>query len=333
WNLYKNIPTNSADLWAESCFLKFQSLAHEADLDSEKIETLHEFATEIEQYVVLAPLFQHLKRRACLRSLDRIRKPMKDQEEKKENSEQKLPDISKAEEYLISANRLFADFLKKYPNEDNMKIAEIFLDTVNLFRSNFPDSNRLPEAVELLRTVFIDVQKDVLKNVPKDVPKDSDLIIKEYAEIYEGTLRRQEIIGKPMPIWGTDITGKIFDEKSLDGKVVLLDFWATWCGPCIGEFPQLKKLYEKYHRNGFEIIGYSVDADIKKLTAYLKQNPLPWKILSKETTKQAGLPSLSGYYGAKQVPVVLLRDQSGNAILLDARGEKLVEMLEKIFEK
>ncbi|MDR2117637.1 MAG: TlpA family protein disulfide reductase [Planctomycetaceae bacterium] len=348
WNLYKNIPVNTVDLWAESCFLKYQSFAHEADLDSEKIKTLHEFATEIEQYAILDTLFQHLKRNACFRSLNLVRQPLKDREE---NSSQNLSDIFKTEtktetktktetnseivsetsfeigeieigEKLVSANKLFAEFLKKHPNEENMKFAEIFLDTLNIFRSDFPDSNNLSESVELLRNVFIDVQKQV-----------SDPLIKEYAEIYEGVLRRQELIGKPMPIWGADLNGKILDEKSLNGKVVLLDFWATWCSPCVGEFPHLKKLYEKYHRNGFEIIGYNVDSDLKKLTAYLEQNPLPWTTLSKETTKQMKLPLLSAYYGAKQLPVVLLRDQSGNAILLDARGEKLNETLEKIFGK
>ncbi|MDR0706227.1 MAG: TlpA family protein disulfide reductase [Planctomycetaceae bacterium] len=319
WNLYKNIPVNAVDLWAESCFLKYQSLAHKVDLHSENIKVLHKFATEIEQYAVLSPLFQHLKRNACLRSLNLIRQPMEDREE---NSSQQLPDISEADEKLVSANKLFSDFLKKYPTEDNMKIAEAFLDTLELFRSTFPNSNRLPETAELLRNVFIDVQKQI-----------SDPVIQEYAEIYEGTLRRQELIGKPMPIWGTDLNGKKLDEKSLDGKVVLLDFWAIWCGPCVGEFPHLKKLYEKYHKKGFEIIGYNVDSDLKKLTDYLERNPLPWKTLSKETTKlsELSLPLLSGYYGAKQLPVVLLRDQSGNAILLDARGQKLDEILEKIF--
>jgi thiol-disulfide isomerase/thioredoxin len=319
WNLYKNIPVNAEDLWAESCFLKYQSLVHEVELHSENINVLHEFTAEIEQYAVLSRLFQHLKRDACLRLLNLIRQPMKDREE---NLLQQLPDISEAGKKLFLANKLFSDFLKKYPTEDNMKIAEIFLDTFNLFRSIFPDSNRLPETVELLRNVFIDVQKQI-----------SDPVIQEYAEIYEGTLRRQELIGKPLPIWGADLNGKIFEEKSLDGKVVLLDFWATWCSPCVAEFPHLKKLYEKYHKKGFEIIGYNVDSDLKKLTGYLERNPLPWETLSKETTKQTklSLPLLSGYYGAKQLPVVLLRDQSGNTILLDARGQKLDEILEKIF--
>lgn len=319
WNLYKNVPVNSADLWAESCFLKYQSLAHDAELDSEKTKILHEFTTEIEQYTELVSLFQHLKRDASLRSLNLIRQPMNDYEE---NPQQKLPDIAEAEEYFVYANKLFTAFLKKYPNKDNMKTADIFLDTVNLFRANFPDSNRLSEVVELLRTVFIDVQKQI-----------SAPVIKEYAEIYEGMLRRQELLGKPMPIWGAELNGKILDEKSLNGKVVLLDFWATWCGPCVAEFPHLKKLYEKYHSKGFEIIGYSVDSDLKKLNAYLEKNPLPWKILSKETTKQAELPSLSSYYGVKQVPVVLLRDQSGKTILLDARGKKLDDILENVFNK
>ncbi|MDR0337648.1 MAG: TlpA family protein disulfide reductase [Planctomycetaceae bacterium] len=317
WNLYRNIPVNATDLWAESCFLKYQSLVHEAELKPEKMNLLHEFVTEIEQYEMLRALFQHLKRHACLRSLRLIRQPIKDFEE---DSEQKLPDIFDAENKLISANELFADFLRQYPNDDNMKTVEIFLDTLNRFRSHFPDSRRLSESVKLFRDIFIDLQK-----------RESDLVIKEYAEIYEGLLRRQELIGKPMPIWGVDLAGHRFEEESLSGKVVLLDFWATWCGPCLGEFPHLKKLYAKYRRHGFEIIGYNVDSDLNKLAVYLEQNPLPWMILSKEATKRAGLPLLSGYYGARLLPVVLLRDQSGNTILLDARGEKLDAMLEQIF--
>jgi thiol-disulfide isomerase/thioredoxin len=319
WNQYKNIPANAEDLWAESCFLKYQSLAHKVAIHLENVSVLHEFATEIEDYAVLLPLFQYLKRNACLRSLNLIHQPLKNYEN---GSLQQLPDISEADQKLVSANKLFSDFLKKYPTEENMKTAELFLDTLKLFRSNFPDSDHLPEVVELLRNVFTDTQKQI-----------SDPIIKEYAEIYGGMLRRQELVGKPMPIWGADLNGKILDEKSLDGKVVLLDFWATWCSPCIGEFPHLKKLYEKYHKKGFEIIGYNVDSDLKKLTKYLKQNPLPWKTLSKETTKQTkeSLPLLSSYYGVKKLPVVLLRDQSGNTILLDAHGQKLDEILEKIF--
>ncbi|MDR1962243.1 MAG: TlpA family protein disulfide reductase [Planctomycetaceae bacterium] len=320
WNLYKNIPVNAADLWAESCFLKYQSLAHESDLNPDKIAMLHEFATEIEQYAVLTPLFLSLKRNACLRSLNFVRKPMKDREENPSQKTETMPAAPELGEKLVAVNILFAEFLKKFPNEDNMKTAEVFLDTIRLFRSYFPDSNRLSDAVEPLRRVFIDVQKRI-----------SDPLIREYAEVYEGMLRRQELLGKTMPIWGADLNGKMLDAASLEGKVVLLDFWATWCGPCVGEFPHLKKLYEKYHGKGFEIIGFNVDSDSKKLTAYLERNPLPWRTLSKEATKQAGLPSLSGYYGAKQIPVVLLRNRAGNAVLLDARGEKLDEILENIF--
>jgi len=145
-------------------------------------------------------------------------------------------------------------------------------------------------------------------------------------------LRRWELLGKPMPIWGADLSGKPIDEKTLDGKVVLLDFWATWCGPCVAEFPHLKLLYQKYKDKGFEIVGYTVDDDQEKLRAYLERNPLPWIILSKESTQWSGLPSLSHYYGAKALPVVLLRDRSGKAVLLDARGDKLGEMLETLFE-
>jgi hypothetical protein len=65
---------------------------------------------------------------------------------------------------------------------------------------------------------------------------------------------------------------------------------------------------------------------------FLARNPLPWITLSQHRTLQAGLPSLSSYYGAKTLPVVLLRDRSGKTVLIDARGQKLDEMLETLFE-
>ncbi|MDR3232127.1 MAG: TlpA family protein disulfide reductase [Planctomycetaceae bacterium] len=318
WNLYKNIPVNAADLWQESCFLKYKSLVSESQMDSRKIETLHEFTAEIERYKALAALFQFVKRDACLRLLNTVYAPLKAAEEK---TLRNLPPVEKLEKNLSVSLRLFAVFLDNYPNEDNMKVTDRFLETIQLFRNRFPDAG-VTESTALLRSVFIQVQK-----------RTDDALIKEYAEVYEGTLRRQELVGKPMPVWGADQSGNILDAATLKNKVVLLDFWATWCGPCVGEFPHLKLLYQKYREKGFEIISYNVDSDAKKLEIYLNKNPLPWTVLTKAATKQAGLPPLSGYYGAKQLPVVLLRDRDGNAVLLDARGDKLDTMLETLLDQ
>jgi thiol-disulfide isomerase/thioredoxin len=318
WNLYQNVPNNAADLRQEALFMKYRALGHETALDPNKIGAMHDFVAGLEQDADLEKLFQTSKRNVCARMLSYVQKPLNDHIEKPEKP---LPSESALGEKLFRAVQWFAPFVQKYPNEENLKLVDSFLDTIEQFRFCYPDSERLPELTEPFRSAFAHIKNQ------KVVP-----LIREYAEIYEGGLRRQELLGKPMPIWGADLAGNRLDEKTLEGKVVLLDFWATWCGPCIAEFPHLKLLYQKYKDKGFEIVGYSVDADQERLRDYLARNPVPWMMLSKGSTERTGLPALSQYYGAKSLPVVLLRDRSGKTVLLDARGQKLDEMLERLFE-
>ena len=331
WNLYPNVPVNATDLYQESLYMQYGALSHETALDSKKIDAMHEFVASLEKEPELSKLFQALKRNVCFRALSFAHKPLKEHTDKPtENALPKELDIDKK---LSVAIQWFVPFVQKYPNEDNLKLANAFFETIDLYRSCYPDSNRTTEFVEPFRNALGNILNHFLldqPNPPFDLQEQE--IGVEYAAMYLGILRRWELLGKPMPIWGANMSGKRLDEKTLDGKVVLLDFWATWCGPCVAEFPHLKLLYQKYKDKGFEIISYSVDDDQEKLRDYLASNPLPWLTLSRNTTRHAGLPSLSHYYGAKGLPVVLLRDRSGNAILLDARGQALDDVLEILFE-
>lgn len=86
------------------------------------------------------------------------------------------------------------------------------------------------------------------------------------------------LIGKTVEDFtATDLEGKPISLKQYRGKVVLLDFWAVWCGPCIAEMPNLKKVYDLYKNKGFDIIGVSLDDDESKLREYLKENQITWR--------------------------------------------------------
>ena len=318
WNLYQNVPINVADFRCEFLYMRYRALSHETSLDAKKIAALHEFVAELEKDAKLQPLFQDLKRNACSRALSFVHRPLKAHADK---PAMPLPEESELGKNFSVAVQWFIPFVQKYPNEKNLELADSFLETIEMFRACYPNSDQLPVIVEAFRNVFAEIQK-------RQVPP----LIREYAEVYEGVLRRHELLGKPMPIWGADLSGKPIDEKTLDGKVVLLDFWATWCGPCTAEFPHLKLLYQKYKDKGFDIVSFSVDAEQEKLLAFLERNPLPWIVLSKESSERVGLPPLSRYYGAKALPVVLLRDRDGRTLLINARGHKLDEMLEQLFE-
>ena len=74
-----------------------------------------------------------------------------------------------------------------------------------------------------------------------------------------------------------DLEGKPISLADYRGKVVLLDFWATWCLPCIAAIPDIKAIYEKYHNKDFEIIGISHDLDETALRKFVEENPLPWR--------------------------------------------------------
>lgn len=86
-----------------------------------------------------------------------------------------------------------------------------------------------------------------------------------------------EWVGKPAPDFQvTDLKGETLSLKDYRGQVVLLDFWATWCGPCIAEMPKLKKTYEKYKNQNFQIIGISLDRSEEPLAAYIEKEGLAW---------------------------------------------------------
>ncbi|RLS51522.1 MAG: TlpA family protein disulfide reductase, partial [Planctomycetota bacterium] len=122
--------------------------------------------------------------------------------------------------------------------------------------------------------------------------------------------------------------GQPFDLKSLKGKVVLVDFWATWCGPCRGEIPNMKEQYALYHEKGFEIVGVSIDDDRKALEEFLGEEKLPWIHLHQNDG--TGSHANAERYAINAIPACFLIDQSGKVVNLNCRGPVLAAMLEKL---
>ncbi len=124
---------------------------------------------------------------------------------------------------------------------------------------------------------------------------------------------------------GESVSGKELSLKDYRGKVVLVDFWATWCGPCIAAMPKLKKMHEALHGHGFEILGVAADekAAVKK---FLNERKLPWKSILDESGE------ICDENGVDAFPTVLLVDKKGNHVASNLEGselfEKIVELLE-----
>jgi thiol-disulfide isomerase/thioredoxin len=151
--------------------------------------------------------------------------------------------------------------------------------------------------------------------------------IAEFGELFAGAARRLTLKGKKMKLSGVRVDGSPFDLASLKDKVVLVDFWATWCGPCIAEFPNIKKYYELYHDRGFEVVGVSLDQDRAALEKYLAEKEVPWITLHDK--ESGGRHPATTYYGIFGIPMMILVDREGKVVSLSARGAELGKLLEQ----
>ena len=148
-----------------------------------------------------------------------------------------------------------------------------------------------------------------------------------------------ELMEKPMELTYTAVDGREVDLAKWRGKVVLIDFWATWCGPCLQELPNVKAVYQKYHEKGFEIAGISFDQahdaakpakrqkNATELKDFLAKNEMPWPQYFDGTYWNN---PFGKKYGIRGIPAMFLLDKQGRLVSTNARGPKLEREVKRL---
>ena len=214
-------------------------------------------------------------------------------------------------------------------NKDAAVQAQI-LDKAEALAKAKPESNAVTEILMAMTQIgaATDEIEDRAEKIATSMSSESAQQAKAESQ---AKAKLEQAQGKPIVIQGTTVDGKPFTTADWKGKVILIDFWATWCGPCIAELPRVKKVYADFHDRGLEILGVSNDQTAEALKDYLAKNPdMPWpQLFDAAAAAKGDWHSVTMSYGIEGIPTMFLIDKKGVCRTVTAR-ENFEEMIPQL---
>lgn len=234
----------------------------------------------------------------------------------------KLKNGKRTESDLADDLKKFDTLLSQHQGEQTGEVAQILLMKAMLYIQVLEQSEK---GLAMLKQIKQDFpQTAEAKRMDEIIP-----VVEKQAEAQKLQSKMKE--GAAFPDFDEkDLEGKPLSIANYKGKVVLIDFWATWCGPCVAELPNVIDAYKKYHDKGFEIIGISLDQERDALTNFMKKQGMTWK---QYFDGKGWQNKLAVQYGIHSIPATYLLDGEGKIVAKDLRGEALSAQLAKLLKK
>lgn len=229
----------------------------------------------------------------------------------------KLKTGQKTEADLAAETAEIEALLKKYATDKSEAASKVALMQAQLFLEVFENTDK---GIALLKAIKV--------NYPQsEIAQKIDQVVTALEQ--KAAADKLLAVGQPFPAFSEkDLNGQPLALADFKGKVVLIDFWATWCGPCVAELPNVIAAYEKFHGKGFEVVGISLDKSRDALTDFIKENKMPW---AQYFDGLGWGNKLGQQYGIQSIPATFLLDGEGKIIAKNLRGpaleSKLAELL------